>query len=81
MGYAYRYDIAYCPECDEDLRLEDAVRLFVVIRRIEEECLTRLSAEGELVDVDDLVFCGCHSRTECARCGCDFLDYEEGFEI
>ncbi len=74
--YTYRYGAVRCSECGADWTAQDAVRVELVDNRGRSmpDCLTRLTADGAVVDTTGQVWRGYHSRTVCD--GCDASLYE-----
>ena len=63
-----------CPSCQASMTKPNAVRLTVSINETPMEHMTKLTADGDLVDVDRLVANGYHSQTCCAQCDHDLQE-------
>lgn len=75
--YSYSYDVTECPECGHKLTDDYGVTIHFVVAGQQREVISRLTTEGNLVDVDDLVANGYHAGTSCGECGESLADFEE----
>ena len=78
-SYTHVYGVTNCPKCRADLSQKDTVHLFASVAGNIISVPTRLTATGELVDVDNLIKNGYHSSTECA-CYHPLNEYEVVFD-
>ena len=71
------YDVIDCPRCGANLTAQDAAWLVTYDERVGlGRLLSRLDAEGRLLDVEGAVAAGLHSDTLCRSCGEGLAEYE-----
>jgi hypothetical protein len=74
--FVHRYDTTVCPNCGADLTQADQVRMILSMGGQLVSIMTRLGADGLLIDVDRSIANGYHSDTECGMCGERLTDHE-----
>ena len=74
--FSHRYSITKCPDCGADLTAKHSVRFNADGDGLAASVSSNLTADGELVDVYQLIAKGLHTGSVCSKCELPLDEYE-----